>query len=91
MSRKLMSRMGAAALALVCVGCSVYSLDDKWIQEKWGARTYAERVCAQQGLDPSSAEYTACVNDKARRRLALMFCPTNAGMYFKEDICEEAE
>lgn len=78
-------------LALICASCSVYSVDDRYLQEKWGTRSYAERVCAQGGLTPGSSDYSACVDDKARRRLALIMCPTNAGMYFKEDICEIAE
>jgi hypothetical protein len=79
------------AVLVSCSGCALYSIDDRYLQDRM-SRPYAERVCAKQAPAQDSDAYEACVTDKARRRLALWACTNQlSSIYFKEDTCAEAE
>lgn len=90
-ARRRPYRLGAVlALLVSCSACSLYSIDDRYLQDGI-SRPYAQRVRAEKGL--AGEAYDPCVDDKARRRLALWACnnPYSAA-YFKEDsVCAIAE
>lgn len=77
--------MRKTAFALILAGTAVLTsctVSERAIQNGMkDYMPYAERRCQELGIKPDNNEFAACVDDKARRRVAMVTCTQHPGWW----------